>query len=111
MAHRRCLLIRANLVDRRCYPSFGYVLHSDEGKRERTDDKSSLDSITDKFDIVMSDVADVLPESTMETVASQAPVVDEVAIAAADSFLSIQLLQYLIDAVAQNAKEKKETLK
>ncbi|KAK7263515.1 hypothetical protein RJT34_31106 [Clitoria ternatea] len=146
MAYRRCLLIRGNLVDRRCYPSFSYVLHSDEGKHERTDDKSSLagisnftqirfsgsslngsmgffapsqdrflspyagynfcrnmstqnqDSITDKFDI-MSDVADVLTESTMETVASQAPVVNEVAIAAADSFLPVQLLQYLIDAV------------
>ena len=47
----------------------------------------------------MTDVADVLADSTMDSVASQAPVVNEVAIAAADSFLPVQALQYVIDAV------------
>ncbi|XP_027346555.1 mitochondrial inner membrane protein OXA1 isoform X1 [Abrus precatorius] len=144
MAYRRCLLIRGNLVDRRCYPSFSYVLHSDEGKREHPDEKPSSAGITnfaqirsfgsslngsmgffapsqdrflspctgynfcrymstvnqgsDKIDI-MTDVADVLTDTTMETVASQAPVVDEVALAAADSFLPVKALQYVIDAV------------
>lgn len=48
---------------------------------------------------VMSDVADVLTDATVEGVASQAPVASEVAIAAADSFLPVQILQYVIDAV------------
>jgi len=48
---------------------------------------------------VMTDVADVLADTTMDSVASQAPVVNEVAIAAADSFLPVQALQYVIDAV------------
>ncbi|RDX90982.1 Mitochondrial inner membrane protein OXA1, partial [Mucuna pruriens] len=144
MAYRRCLLIRGNLVDRRCHPSFSYVLHSDEGKRECSDEKSSSAGITnftqirffgsslngsmgffapsrdrfvspyagydfcrymstvnqdsDKIDI-MTDVADVLTDTTMETVASQAPIVNEVAIASADSFLPVKVLQYVIDAV------------
>ena len=53
---------------------------------------------SDQFGI-MSDVAEVLNDTTVQAVASQAPVMDEVAIAAADSFLPVQLLQYLIDAV------------
>ena len=48
---------------------------------------------------VMTDVADVLTNTTMDAVVSQAPVVNEVAIAAADSFLPVQALQYVIDAV------------
>lgn len=56
------------------------------------------DEVSDKFGIG-SDVAEVLNDTAIQTVASQAPVVDEVAIAAADSFLPVQLLQYLIDAV------------
>ncbi|XP_042948956.1 mitochondrial inner membrane protein OXA1-like isoform X2 [Carya illinoinensis] len=48
---------------------------------------------------IMSDVAGVLTDTTIEAVASQASAVNEVAIAAADSYLPVQLLQYLIDAV------------
>ncbi|KAG4970971.1 hypothetical protein JHK85_037392 [Glycine max] len=146
MAYRRCLLIRGSLVDRRCHLSFSYVLHSNEGKRERTNEKSSSGGVgdftqtrsfgsslngqmrffspsRDRFlspctgygfcqymstvnrgsdkigSDVMTDVADVLADTTMDSVASQAPVVNEVAIAAADSFLPVQALQYVIDAV------------
>lgn len=45
------------------------------------------------------DVANVLSDTTMEAVASQAPVLSEVAVAAADSYLPVQALQYLIDYV------------
>ncbi|KAF5729752.1 hypothetical protein HS088_TW20G00116 [Tripterygium wilfordii] len=48
---------------------------------------------------LMSDVADVFTDATVQAVATQAPAVSEVAIAAADSFLPIAALQYLIDAV------------
>ncbi|RZC03672.1 Mitochondrial inner membrane protein OXA1 isoform B [Glycine soja] len=146
MAYRRCLLIRGNLVDRRCHPSFSYVLHSDQGKHENTNEKSSsggdgdftqtrsfgsslngpmgffahsrdrflspcsrygfcrymstVNQGSDKISSdVMTDVADVLTNTTMDAVVSQAPVVNEVAIAAADSFLPVQALQYVIDAV------------
>uniref|UniRef100_A0A5B7A9C5 Membrane insertase YidC/Oxa/ALB C-terminal domain-containing protein n=1 Tax=Davidia involucrata TaxID=16924 RepID=A0A5B7A9C5_DAVIN len=47
----------------------------------------------------MTDVAEVLADKTVEVVASQAPVVNEVAIAAADSFFNVAALQYLIDGV------------
>ncbi|XP_019160633.1 PREDICTED: mitochondrial inner membrane protein OXA1-like [Ipomoea nil] len=47
----------------------------------------------------MSDIADVLSDKAVEVVASQAPVVNEVAIAAADSFLPVAVLQHLIDYV------------
>jgi YidC/Oxa1 family membrane protein insertase len=59
----------------------------------------------------MSDVADVLTDTSMDAgiltetvvdaaaVSSQAPVVSEVVIAAADSYLPVQALQYAIDAV------------
>ncbi|XP_004505010.1 mitochondrial inner membrane protein OXA1 [Cicer arietinum] len=144
MAYRRCLLQRGNLIDRRCHPSFSYVFHSDEGKREQPDEKpsstginnfiqrrsfgsslngsmgffssshnrilspyagynfcrnmSTSDQGSDKIGI-MTDVADVLSDTTLEAVSSQAPVVSEVAIAAADSYLPVQALQYAIDAV------------
>lgn len=48
---------------------------------------------------IMNDVAGVLTDTTIEAVASQASAVNEVAIAAADSYLPVQLLQYFIDAV------------
>ncbi|KAA8520947.1 hypothetical protein F0562_011620 [Nyssa sinensis] len=47
----------------------------------------------------MTDVAEVLADKTVEAVASQAPAVNEVAIAAADSFFPVAALQYLIDGV------------
>ncbi|WJX95440.1 hypothetical protein P8452_76760 [Trifolium repens] len=153
MAYRRCLLQRGNnLIDRRYHPSFTYILHSDETKRDRSDEKKSSSSqgITNNTFIqsrsfrtsfngsmafspfagysfcrnmstlnrddsdkisVMSDVADVLTDTSMDAgiltetvvdaaaVSSQAPVVSEVVIAAADSYLPVQALQYAIDAV------------
>lgn len=48
---------------------------------------------------LMTDVAEVLTDTTVQAVASQVPAANEVAIAAADSFLPVQLLQYFIDAV------------
>ncbi|GAU40317.1 hypothetical protein TSUD_64820 [Trifolium subterraneum] len=61
---------------------------------------STLDQAgSDKISI-MTDVADVLEDSTLDAaVSSQGPVVSEVAIAAADSYLPVQALQYVIDAV------------
>ncbi|XP_054815363.1 mitochondrial inner membrane protein OXA1-like isoform X2 [Prosopis cineraria] len=46
-----------------------------------------------------SDVANVLTDKTLEAIASQAPILNEVAIASADSFLPVQALQYFIDYV------------
>ncbi|CAM8947378.1 unnamed protein product [Rhodiola kirilowii] len=54
----------------------------------------------DKADYI-SDVAEIITEKTVEEVVSQAPVVNEVAIAAADSFAPVAALQHLIDAVHQ----------
>ncbi|KAL5054273.1 hypothetical protein RYX36_034955 [Vicia faba] len=129
MAYRRCLLQRGKLIDRKCHPSFSYILHhSDERKRDEKSSStripnfiqtsslngstgfspfagynfcrnmSTIDSDSDKI-TATTDVADVLIDTTVEAVASQAPVVSEVAIAAADSYLPIQAVQYLIDAV------------
>lgn len=47
----------------------------------------------------MADVAEVLADKTAEVVASAAPAVNEVAIAAADSAFPVAALQYLIDNV------------
>lgn len=47
----------------------------------------------------MSDVAGVLSDTTLETVVSQVPAVNEVAIAAADSYIPVAALQYVIDGV------------
>ncbi|WVZ22702.1 hypothetical protein V8G54_001246 [Vigna mungo] len=146
MAYRRCLLMRGNLVDRRCHPSFSYVLHSDEGRQEKSEEISSSAGVSkfaqirsfasslkgplgfsapsrdrfispctgygfcrfmstvnqgsDKIDsVLLTDVADVLTDTTIDTIASQAAITNEVAIAAADSFLPVMGLQYVIDAV------------
>ncbi|KAK2383035.1 mitochondrial inner membrane protein OXA1 [Trifolium repens] len=152
MAYRSFLLQRGNnLIDRRFHPSFTYVLHNDEPKRDQPDEtKSSSTEISNSFIqrrsfrnsvngsigffsssqhrqslspfagynlcrnmstldqagsdkiTIMTDVADVLKDSssTVEAaVSSQGPVVSEVAIAAADSYLPVQALQYVIDAV------------
>jgi len=148
MAYRRCLLQRGkNLIDRRCNPSFTYVLHSDdEGKQQRDHPDSARrisnsftqtrsfgfgnslngsigvfssspsafagynnfcrnmsttpDQGFDKITELTTDVAHVLSDTAVDAVSSQAaPVVSEVAIAAADSFLPVQVLQYFIDAV------------
>lgn len=52
----------------------------------------------DKIEI-MTDVAEVLGEKVGEVAAQVAPVANEVAIAAADSFLPVAALQHLIDYV------------
>ncbi|KAG6636598.1 hypothetical protein CIPAW_11G121700 [Carya illinoinensis] len=127
MAYMRSLSTRATLIARRCHPSFTYVLHDDDRKhstsvedlspqridnfvqRRRPFGSSSFNKLagymsttvgdgSEKIEI-MSDVAGVLTDTTIEAVASQASAVNEVAIAAADSYLPVQLLQYLIDAV------------
>ncbi|VFQ68692.1 unnamed protein product [Cuscuta campestris] len=47
----------------------------------------------------VTDFADVLTDKVVEDVVSQAPAVNEVAMAAADSFFPVAALQYLIDYV------------
>ena len=47
----------------------------------------------------MSDVAEVLTDTTVQSAVSQAAVANEVAIAAADSFLPVKGLQYFIDGI------------
>lgn len=47
----------------------------------------------------VGDVSEILSENTVEVMSSQAPAVNEVAVAAADSALPVAALQYLIDAV------------
>ncbi|KAK7243495.1 hypothetical protein RIF29_38293 [Crotalaria pallida] len=59
---------------------------------------STVNQVSDKIE-VMTDVSDALADNVVEAVASQVPIVNEVAIAAADSFLPVKLLQYLIDGV------------
>ncbi|KAH7550139.1 hypothetical protein JRO89_XS13G0141300 [Xanthoceras sorbifolium] len=53
---------------------------------------------SDKIEL-MSDVADVLSDATTQVVANHAPAVNEVAIAAADSYFPVAALQHFIDAV------------
>ncbi|KAL9670668.1 hypothetical protein QQ045_008225 [Rhodiola kirilowii] len=59
---------------------------------------TTIGESADKIGYV-SDVAEMLTDKTVEVVASQAPAVNEVAIAAADSFFPVAALQYLIDGV------------
>lgn len=47
----------------------------------------------------ISDVAEILTDKTVEVVSSQAAVVNEVAIAAADSWPNVAFLQYVIDFI------------
>lgn len=55
---------------------------------------TSIDQVADKAEF-LSDMAD----APVELIASQAPVMSEVAIAAADSAIPVAALQYLIDGV------------
>lgn len=48
---------------------------------------------------LMNDVAEVLTDATVQDVASQVSAMNEVAVAAADSYLPVKILQYVIDAV------------
>ncbi|XP_065854491.1 mitochondrial inner membrane protein OXA1-like isoform X2 [Euphorbia lathyris] len=139
MAYIRSLSTRANLLTRRCHPSFGYVLHREDDTKHdsipkrpsshqgtsnfftnssllgrRCIDFSSLSPTigigasfsrqmsttigegTDKIELI----ADVLSDTTVQAaVASQGPALNEVAIAAADSFFPAAVLQHFIDAV------------
>lgn len=47
----------------------------------------------------MTDMADVLANKTMEVASTQSPVLSEVAVAAADSWLPVAALQYAIDGI------------
>ncbi|KAH6801860.1 hypothetical protein C2S51_033306 [Perilla frutescens var. frutescens] len=58
----------------------------------------NIEIITDNIEI-MTDVADVFGEKAVEVAAQVAPVVNEVAVAAADSFFPVAALQYVIDYV------------
>lgn len=59
---------------------------------------STIGEGSEKIDY-MTDVAGVLMDKSVEVVASQGPVVSEVAAAAADSFFHIAALQYFIDGI------------
>lgn len=59
---------------------------------------TAVDGGADKIEY-MSDVAEVLADKTVEAVAAAAPVVSEVAVAAADSAFPVAALQYFIDNV------------
>lgn len=153
MAYRRGLSTRASLVARRYHPSFSYLLHHNEDRRDSSfgekpcwekpnpllQQRSFLSTLnrsagfgaafrdrtcssfsmspssgslfcrymsttvgneTNNIELI-SDVADVLTDTTVQAVASQAPAVNEVAIAAADSFYPVMCLQYVIDYVHQ----------
>ncbi|GAV65771.1 60KD_IMP domain-containing protein [Cephalotus follicularis] len=54
--------------------------------------------VSDKIELI-SDVAEVLSDPSVQEVSTQVPVVNEVAVAAADSFLPVAALQYFIDYV------------
>lgn len=152
MAYRRSLCTRADLVARRCHPSFSIFLHhTDDRKDQHLDgdsvspekinnflqrrsfgtsfNKSSRSNFfahdrrypntffsssagsffcrymsstigggSEKIEF-MSDVAEVLTDTTVQSAVSQAAVANEVAIAAADSFLPVKGLQYFIDSM------------
>lgn len=53
---------------------------------------------SDKIELI-SDVAEVLTDTNVQAVLDQAPAVNEVAIAAADSYFPVAALQHVIDAV------------
>lgn len=81
--------------ERRCSPFFlqpatGYSFY----RYMSTSTGEGLDKVE-----YMSDVAEVLVDKTVDSAASQVPIVSEVAVAAADSFPPVAALQYLIDAV------------
>ncbi|KAJ7973971.1 Mitochondrial inner membrane protein OXA1 [Quillaja saponaria] len=59
---------------------------------------TAVDQGSDKIEVI-SNVAEVLSDTTMQTLASQAPAVSEVAIAAADSYIPVKALQYFIEDV------------
>nr|KJB19000.1 hypothetical protein B456_003G080300 [Gossypium raimondii] len=66
-----------------------------------TDGADKIEFMTDGADRIglMTDISEALKDSSFEAVASQAPAVNEVAVAAADSGLPVAAIQYVIDAV------------
>ncbi|KZV46352.1 hypothetical protein F511_07904 [Dorcoceras hygrometricum] len=56
------------------------------------------DGAAEKIEII-TDVADALANKTVEVASQAVPVMNEVAVAAADSFLPVAALQYLVDYV------------
>ncbi|KAL5989311.1 hypothetical protein ACLOJK_010201 [Asimina triloba] len=59
---------------------------------------STVGDGSDKIEC-LADVVDVFVEKSVEVVATQAPVANEVAVAAADSYLPVAVLQYTIDGI------------
>lgn len=77
---------------RRCSQAIPPALGSFSHRRMST----AIDRGPENINIV-SDVAGVLGDTSVESLASQAPAVNEVAIAAADSFVPVAALQHCID--------------
>lgn len=81
--------------DRRCSQMVVPMINSSFLARHMS---TTIGEGNDKIDY-MNDIADVLADKAVEAVASQAPAVSEVAVAAADSYFPVAALQYLIDGV------------
>ncbi|XP_010544832.1 PREDICTED: mitochondrial inner membrane protein OXA1-like isoform X2 [Tarenaya hassleriana] len=60
---------------------------------------STPEEWSDKVDGFDFAAEEIIPDGTIEAVASSVPVINEVAIAAADSFYPVAALQYLVDGV------------
>ncbi|KAJ8765603.1 hypothetical protein K2173_014725 [Erythroxylum novogranatense] len=62
---------------------------------------TTIDGASDKIEVtnVLVDAAEFLTDTATQTLVNQAPAVNEVAVAAADSFFPVAALQYVIDAV------------
>ncbi|KAF3773089.1 Mitochondrial inner membrane protein OXA1-like [Nymphaea thermarum] len=91
---RETLAVSSWLKPRRPY---GVLLPLGAVSAPRHYSSSTIGEETDKIEY-MNDVAEVLTEKAVEAVV-QTPGVDEVAVAAADSFSPVAALQYLMDAV------------
>nr|TKR79047.1 Inner membrane protein OXA1 [Populus alba] len=59
---------------------------------------TTIGAVSEKTEFI-NDVADVITDTTVEAVAAQAPAMDEVAVAAADSYFPVAALQHVVDAV------------
>ena len=90
-----CAGFGALIQDQRCSQLFVSPMNASFFSRHMS---STIGEDADKIGY-MTDVAEVISDKTVDIVASQAPAVNEVAIAAADSFLPVAALQYLIDGV------------
>ncbi|KAB2093677.1 hypothetical protein ES319_A02G109400v1 [Gossypium barbadense] len=91
--------------DRRCsklslIPSTGVSFFRYMSTKDN-DGADEIEFMADGADRIglMTDISETLKDSSFEAVASQAPAVNEVAVAAADSWLPIAAVQYVIDAV------------